>query len=379
MRKFVHVAAGAGTALGLLAWAPLAAGALNPHDTTGADHVVFVQTDNLSGNQVVAYDRADDGSLTLSAAYNTGGVGGQLNGSAVDYLASQGSLTYDATNSLLYVVNAGSNTVSVFSVNGDQLSLQQVVDSGGSFPVSVAVSGNLVYVLNARDGGSISGFRVAGDKLHPITGSTRSLGLTIPTDANEYTHTPGQVAFSPDGSQLVVTTKASSNAIDVFGVGPDGRPSSSPVSNPEPGTVPFAVTFDSFGHLLVAEAGTNALASFALATNGTLTQLNAVATGQPATCWVAPAQGYDYASNAGGPSVSGFNAAANGNLTDLGNTTTDPGTVDASASAGGQYLYVQTGGNGIVDEFSVNADGSLSALGSVVVPGAAGGEGIVAF
>lgn len=379
MRKFVHVAAGAGTALGLLAWAPLAAGAQGPHGATGADHAVFVQTDNLSGNQVVAYSRTDDGALTWSATYGTDGLGGKLNGSAVDHLASQGSLTYDAANALLYAVNAGSNTVSVFSVNGDQLALQQVVDSGGSFPVSVAVSNNVVYVLNARDGGSITGFRVAGGKLHPITGSTRALGLTIPTDTNEFTHTPGQVAFSPDGAQLIVTTKASSNAIDVFSVGADGRPSDTPVSNVEANTVPFAVTLDAAGHLLVAEAGPNALASFALAPDGALTQLDSVGTGQAATCWIAAAQGYDYVSNAGSPSVTGFNAAANGNLSDLGNTTTDPGTVDASASLGGQFLYVQTGGNGVVDEFSVNADGSLSSGVSVIVPGAAGGEGIVAF
>ena len=57
----------------------------------------------------------------------------------------------------------------------------------------------------------------------------------------------------------------------------------------------------------------------------------------------------------------------------------DPGTVDASASVGGQYLYVQTGGNGTVDEFLVNANGSLSQIGSLTVAGAAGGEGIVAF
>lgn len=66
-------------------------------------------------------------------------------------------------------------------------------------------------------------------------------------------------------------------------------------------------------------------------------------------------------------------------MADLGNTTTDAGTVDASASAGGQFLYVQTGGNGVVDECNVNANGSLVELGSVTVPGAAGGEGIVAF
>ena len=55
-----------------------------------------------------------------------------------------------------------------------------------------------------------------------------------------------------------------------------------------------------------------------------------------------------------------------------------PGTVDAAASPGGQFLYVQTGGSGIVDEFPVHASGSLTELGSVTVAGAVGGEGIVA-
>jgi hypothetical protein len=41
-------------------------------------------------------------------------------------------------------------------------------------------------------------------------------------------------------------------------------------------------------------------------------------------------------------------------------------------------IYVQTGKAGLVDEFAVAADGSLTALGSVTVPGGAGGEGIAA-
>ncbi len=68
--------------------------------------------------------------------------------------------------------------------------------------------------------------------------------------------TPGQVAFTPDGSQLVVTTKANGSSIDVFGVHFDGRLSSAPVVNAEPGAVPFAVDFDAAGHLVVTEAGT---------------------------------------------------------------------------------------------------------------------------
>ena len=91
-------------------------------------HVVFVQTDNTAGNQVAAYDRADNGTLTLENTYNTGGMGGALNGSHVDHLGSQGSLTYDPRNDALYAVNAGSNTVSVFSVQGDDLTPRQVVN-----------------------------------------------------------------------------------------------------------------------------------------------------------------------------------------------------------------------------------------------------------
>ena len=56
----------------------------------GARRVVFVQTDNTAGNQVIAYHRAGDGTLSLAGSYNTGGLGGQLTGSVSDHLASQG-------------------------------------------------------------------------------------------------------------------------------------------------------------------------------------------------------------------------------------------------------------------------------------------------
>jgi len=187
------------------------------------------------------------------------------------------------------------------------------------------------------------------------------------------------VAFSPDGSQLIVTTKANGNNIDVFGVRPGGRLSSSPVVNNEPGAVPFGITFDQAGHLVVAETGPNALATYALRPSGAITPVDAVATGQAATCWVAGARGGTlFTSNAGTANVSGFADGAHGQLTLLGATGTDPGTVDAAPSHSGRFLYVQTGGNGIVDEFGVGAAGGLTSLGSVSVPGSAAGEGIVA-
>jgi 6-phosphogluconolactonase (cycloisomerase 2 family) len=342
------------------------------------DRAVFVQTDNPAGNQVVVYDRAADGTLAQAGAYATGGLGGALEGSVVDHLASQGSLTLDRRNGLLYAVNAGSNTISVFAVFGDRLALRQVIASGGSFPVSVTVDDDTVYVLNAKEGGALQGFHVAFGRLAPILGSGRGLGLN-PAATPQFTTTPGQVAFSPDGSQLVVTTKGNGSDVDVFRVGPDGALSAAPVVNALPGAVPFALNFDRQGHLAVSEAGPSALAIFDLNEDGTIAQLDAVPTGQVASCWVVRIADRFYTSNTGSGSVSGFRSSVRGELLTLfTQASTDGGPTDAAAARDGRFLYVQTGATGTVDEFAVNPDGTLSKIGSVTVPGALGGEGIAA-
>jgi 6-phosphogluconolactonase (cycloisomerase 2 family) len=384
MNRLTRHVAGVLVVIGMLAGGTGAASALAARPDLpgfsppglGLRHAVFVQTDGLSGNQIVAYDRARDGALTQVGVYSTGGLGGQLTGSVVDHTASQGSLTYDSADNLLFAVNAGSDTVSVFAVFGDRLALRQVIGSGGTFPVSVTASRGAVYVLNAEEGGSIQGYAVVFGHLVLLPSSHRSLGLTTgkPGEPEQFTHTPGQVAFSPDGSHLIVTTKAAGQSIDVFTVYPWGAISPNPVVNSDE-TVPFGVSFDPQGHLLVAEAA-GALASFQLNQSGTLTALDSVETNQAATCWVTSAAGYYYTSNAGSATLTGFQATGGGQLTLLGNTATHPGTVDGASA--GDFLYVQGGGEGTVDELQVRVDGSLEDLGSVIVPGAAGGEGIVA-
>ena len=378
-RTLFAAAAVATTAVALAV--PAAASAATAHGRSAgpaAGPAVFVQTDNTAGNQVVAYQRSSDGTLALAGTYPTGGLGGQLTGSVVDHLASQGSLRYDAAQHLLVAVNAGSNSVTVFGVHGTRLHQRQVIGSGGQFPVSVAIRGDLVYVVNALRGGSVQGYRLSpAGHLAFLRGSHRRLHLSQ-SATPQFTNTPGQVAFSPSGSQLIVTTKANGNDIDVFGVRTSGRLSASPVVNSEGSTVPFAIAFDPAGHLVIADAGTNALSTFTLGSDGTVTLIDSVGTGQAATCWVALAGGTLYASNAGSANVSGYTSSASGQLTLLGQTATDPGTVDAAATPDGAFLYVQTGGNGIVDEFSVGTGGSLTSVGSVAVAGAAGGEGIAA-
>jgi Lactonase, 7-bladed beta-propeller len=339
-------------------------------------HAVFVSTDDTTGNRVVAYDRAGDGTLTQAGSYLTHGLGGSLTGAVVDRTASQGALTYDAAHGLLLAVNAGSNTVSSFSVHGDHLRLEQVVPSGGSFPVSVAVHGNLVEVLNARAGGTVQGYVELGGHLLPLPGR-RPLGLD-PTPTPEFTHTPGQVTFSPDGSKVLVTTKANTNAVDVFSVGWFGLLSPSPVVTTFAGDVPFALTFDRAGHAVIALAGSSSVATAALQPDGHLVPITTQGTAQAATCWIVRSGDVVYASNAGSATLTGLAVGQHGALTILGNTHTDGGTVDSAVTPDGHFLYVQGGAAGVVDAFRIGSGGALTALGSSPVPDAIGGEGIVA-
>jgi 6-phosphogluconolactonase (cycloisomerase 2 family) len=144
---------------------------------------------------------------------------------------------------------------------------------------------------------------------------------------------------------------------------------------PDPAGVPFAVAFDRTGRLDVAEAGPNAVATYVLNGNGSLTFVDRALTGQAATCWIVSTGAHLYVENAGSASVSDFAVVDNG-LIDRGTTATDAGTIDAAVT--GHTLYVQAGAAGIVDEFAIAEDGTLSRIGSVTVPGTVGGEGIAA-
>src|SRR5436189_6184449 len=150
------------------------------HHTThgGRGGVVFVQTNETSGNKIDVFDRGSDGRLSLAGAYPTGGLGGvAAPGTESDHLASQGSLALTADAKTLIAVNAGSDSVTSFRVHGDRLQLRSIVSSGGQFPAGVAVHDRLVYVLNSGGTGIVQGYWIRGSRLVAIPGSARSLGV----------------------------------------------------------------------------------------------------------------------------------------------------------------------------------------------------------
>jgi 6-phosphogluconolactonase (cycloisomerase 2 family) len=366
-------------AVGLVLGPASLAAADTPSGPPGQPSNVFVQTNDLAGNQVIVFAEQPNGQLSQERVVSTGGLGG-ASASATN-LASEGSLTYDPEHHLLFAVNAGSDTISVLSVDGGNVRLDQVLSSGGEFPNSIAVHGNLVYVVNAGGAGSVSGFYIFGQAVVPIPGSTRSLGLDNANPPGIHT-SPGQVGFSPDGSELVVTTKESSiDSIDVFRVGPLGLLSTAPTFNPDDSNGPFAFAWTPSGQLVVAQVETNSLQTFSLGPAGTLTSLSAsVPDGQSALCWVIAAGGFYYAANAGSGNLSSYTIAADGvpSVVSPVAATTGAGQIDPTASANGRYLYAESGaGSGTVFEFQINSDGSLSPIGSVTGLGA-NMEGIAA-
>src|SRR6476659_7395292 len=131
------------------------------------DGAVFVQT-NAAHNEVVAFSRAADGTLSPAGTFATGGAG---DGNA--HLPSQGSVTLTRDRRHLLVTNVASNDVSVFAVNGAILELTKTVPVGMA-PRSVAEHDGRVFVLTTGDA-MITGFRLVEGDLVPIDGASKPL------------------------------------------------------------------------------------------------------------------------------------------------------------------------------------------------------------
>ncbi len=317
---------------------------------------VYTMTNAADNNEIVYFDRDEDGILTKAGAISTQGAG---SGGGLDPLGSQGALVLSGDHRWLLAVNAGSNEITVFRILPQGLHLVDKVDSGGIFPVSLAVFHDLVYVLNAGTSPNITGFYLnhRGGLVH-LDDSTRSLG------AGGF----AQVEFDPDGRNLVITDKAN-NAILLYSVDRRGLPEMSPSTWMSNGLVPFAVIFDERGHLLVAEAGSGAVSSYDILRDGTLQVISpSVANGQAATCWIAGTRrGHVFTANTASGTISSYKLRKRSGEVTLVDATAGTGTtpIDMAVTTNGRFLYALDPAGGSVDMFKIERDGSLTSLGTV--------------
>ena len=328
---------------------------------------VFTSSNAAGGNELLVYAGAAGG-LELVARAATGGLGSGAG------LGSQGAVALAGDGRHVYVVNAGSNTVSAFALQRRGLRLTSVVDSGGLRPISVTEHDGVVYVLNADGAGNVAGFRQRGGELRPIEGSQRPLSAAGGTN-------PAQVGFGPGGEVLVVTEKATS-LLTSWRVAADGRLEGAAIETPSSGATPFGFAFDRRNHLLVSEASVSALSSYRFAESAPARPVlvsGSVTSGETAACWVAvtPDARHAYVVNAASATVSRYAVARSGELTlaqaAAGATGAGSGPIDAAVAADGRRLYVLAARSGAVVAFDIAADGSLAGAGSGGAPvGSAG-------
>jgi 6-phosphogluconolactonase (cycloisomerase 2 family) len=330
-------------------------------DIAGA---VYTMTNAVGGNEILVFDRGADGRVTPAGSYGTGGLGAGAG------LGNQGGLVLSDDDRWLLVVNAGSNSVSVFAVSREGLHLTDTEPSGGTTPISVTIHKDLVYVLNAGVPNNIRGFRLS---THGVLTPLPSPALPLSGVATG----PAQISFSPNGDSLIVTEKATS-LIDVYPVSKDGS-AAGPIPFASNGATPFGFAFGKRDQVFVSEAfggalDASAVSSYELSSTGTLLTVSpSVPTTETAACWAVVTNDgrFVYTTNANSGSISGYEIGFDGSLTLLNadGRTAETGAgsapLDMATSRNSRYLYVLNSGSGTVGIWSIGADGSLTSLGAV--------------
>jgi len=325
-------------------------------DTASA---VYVQT-NAAPNEVIAFRRATDGSLDRIGSVATGG-----DGDGSPHLQSQGSVTLTGDGRHLLVTNAASDDLSVFSVAADgSIELRERMHTG-STPRSVAERDGLVVVLNTGEPGLVS-FRLNAEGIERLEGGDQGLDTS---DAD-----PAQIAFSPDGSMVVITQRGT-DSIVTYQVTSDGSFGASSEIASE-GPTPYGFAFTSGGTLVVAEAfgaekGAAAASSYALEDGSLVVRTSSVGNGRSEICWavITPDDRFAFTTNFADGAVSRYAIASDGSLS-LEDATAGisvdgmPGLRDEDITSDGRFLYAIDADGGRIYGWAVDAEGSLEPIGS---------------
>ena len=383
-----------GVALALLLGSITPAVAQDDATAGAGTGTVYAMTNSLARNEVIAYARAEDGTLSPAGHFDTEGMGsGTFENSDTSLIvasaAGQSSpVDLGGGNDLVLAANAGSDTVTVFRVTDDGLELVETQDTGGERPTSLTVHSGMLYVLNSAGEGagaglcfgghpSITGFTIADSgELKPIDNSTKELSGGPMSGC-------AQVSFAPSGD-MVIVSQITANTLTTFPVNEDGTLGDA-IENEPAGNGPFGFTFDGAGRLLVAqnsqaanERGT--AAAYDIGEDGRLTAIGeTVPLGETDPCWfvITPDGQYGYITNFG-PSglldvganelrrgtISSVRIGEDGalELLDAQAAQLGVGAADMAIGGDGRYLYALNSVAGTVSGFAIGEDGGLTLI-----------------
>jgi 6-phosphogluconolactonase (cycloisomerase 2 family) len=330
-----------------------------PTNDTPSAGAVYVQT-NAAPNEVIAFRRADDGSLDRIGSVATGGEG-----DGTPHLQSQGSVTLTGDGQYLLVTNAASDDLSVFSLAADgSIEIRERVHTGAT-PRSVDERDGLVVVLNTGEH-ALASFRLHAEGIERVEGGDHALD---PSHAD-----PAQVAFSPDGTLVLITERAT-DSIVTYEVTAEGTLGASSEIASE-GPTPYGFAFTSGGTLIVTEAfgaekGAAAASSYAIEDGSLVVRTSSVGNGRSEICWavVTPDDRFAFTTNFADGAFSRYAIASDGSLS-LEDATAGisvdgiPGLRDEALSSDGRFLYAIDADGGRIYGWSVDAEGVLEPVGS---------------
>ncbi len=303
----------------------------------GSGYGVYVSTNPNGPNTVEAFKRnAKTGILTSVGSFDTGGYGlTAINGAQ--------SHAVVCTQTHVFVTNAGSNDFSVFRImNNSGLELATTVPSLGVRPVSLAINGKTLYVLNQGQPG-VAPARCVG---FSIDTADDPVELDVSAVEFEATDVPTDIFFTQNGVRLVVLQNGA-NAIDTFAVGADGGLTAqrrlTNVNAPFGGAKHPRQPFVAFAALADdASPGVISIRATGTAIPAIVTKITAPAAVDP--CWAAttPNGKKLWTSNFQPASLSLYSVKSNGRLAAVSTYTPSsdsPGALDIAVDPRGKFLY----------------------------------------
>ncbi|KAI9060663.1 hypothetical protein FKP32DRAFT_1632775 [Trametes sanguinea] len=316
-------------------------------DASGA---IYFITNEPDENMIIAASINADGTLNLDRAVAAGGRGAHGKADGPDALFSQGAIKANAKGKVLATVNAGSNTVSLFSIDPNTpTNINQIGDvasSEGEFPMSLAFNsdGSRLCVVN---GGAVNGVICYNvDKktgLNVMPNTLRPLGLNQTTPATGPAGTASHIIFSEDDKQLIVSVKGvppTPGFLAVWDVASDGSlsPDFKKIAPAKDGILPFSMTVIPGKNAILATDAGLGFDIFDLKDNNKSSAIKI--DGQVATCWSSRSQ-----------------KTGNFYLTDIGTATVTEVHVDDNLKGSIVQQYPQLPGSATIDNDIATVNG----------------------
>jgi 6-phosphogluconolactonase (cycloisomerase 2 family) len=342
-----------------------------PAQAAPPSNLVYTQTNDPAGNAILAYTRANDGRLTPlpGSPFPTGGLGITPTFNLGPFDSDQ-EVIVNAAHSLLFTVNGGSDSISVFKINGDG-SLTPApgspFPSGGSNPVSVGLFHDTLCVVNAdQDPGhpgqgcpNFTSFHVSeSGALTPVPNST----VNVPAGSS-----PSQALISPLGPVLLGADFLG-GLLRSFSIAKDGRLTLLN-SQPLPSAV-FAGTgapplplglaaHPKFPAVYVGFVTINRIGIYGYSSDGGLNFINSVPNSGQAVCWLLLNKSATrlYTSNTGDQSISVYDCTRASAPVEIQKVTfqSTGGGFQIALDSTGLFLHVVTQQSAPTSDQSANA------------------------